>query len=236
MDTQRFRDRTEAGQLLACSLDAYAGRPDAVVLALPRGGVPVGFAVAEALHLALDIILVRKLGAPGHEELAMGAIASGGQRVVRPDVMQMLGVDDRALEDVARREMTEMQRRETLYRAGRPARPLDGAVAILIDDGLATGATMMAAVRAVRTQHPARVVVAVPVGASETCRLLEEEADQVVCLRTPASFRAVSLWYQAFPQTSDDEVIDLLERARGFGPPAGSAPARPHGQPGASGA
>ena len=224
MVMQRFTDRMQAGKLLAERLEAYANRPDALVLALPRGGVPVGFALAEALNLPLDILLVRKLGVPGHEEVAMGAIASGGGRIIRHDIVKMLGITDEAIEETTRRERAEMQRRDLLYRAGQPPPRVEGREILLVDDGLATGATMMAAVQALRTRRPARVVVAVPVGAADACRLLSDEADEVVCLRMPEPFHAVSPWYDEFPQTGDREVIDLLERAYGF-PRAGNAAA-----------
>lgn len=214
MTMQRFKNRVQAGKLLARHLDAYANRPDAIVLALPRGGVPVGFAVAQALHIPLDIMVVRKLGVPGQEELAMGAIAGDGSQIVRNEVVHMLGIPDDIIEDAARRERIELQRRDALYRSGRPQPDLAGRVVLLIDDGLATGATMMAAALAVRAQEPASLVIAVPVGAPDTCHALRAYADEVVCLQKPESFRAVSLWYDEFPQTSDREVIDLLQQAQ----------------------
>jgi predicted phosphoribosyltransferase len=234
MNVHRFKDRIHAGKLLAQQLAPRADRDDAIVLALPRGGVPVGFAVADALQLPLDVMVARKLGVPSHPELAMGAIAGGGQRVIRSDVVQALGITDEVIEDTARRELAELQRREALYRGNRPPPQLEGRTAILIDDGLATGATMMAAARTLRTRHPARIVIAVPVGAADTCRMLADEADEVVCLLTPEPFHAVSLWYDEFPQTGDDEVIDLLERARRISRHSGgrqaSPPHRPHSQ------
>lgn len=214
MTVQRFKNRVQAGKLLARHLDTYANRPDAIVLALPRGGVPVGFAVAQALHIPLDIMLVRKLGVPGQEELAMGAIAGDGRQIVRNEVVHMLGIPDDIIEDVARRERIELQRRDALYRSGRPQPDLAGRAVLLVDDGLATGATMMAAALAVRAQDPASLVIAVPVGAPDTCHALRAHADEVVCLQKPESFRAVSLWYDEFPQTSDREVIDLLQQAQ----------------------
>jgi putative phosphoribosyl transferase len=223
MTVQPFKDRVQAGKLLAQHLDHYANRPDAIVLALPRGGVPVGFAVAQALHVPLDIMVVRKLGVPWQRELAMGAIAGDGEQIVRNEVVHMLGIDDDVIEDVARHERVELQRRDTLYRSGRPQPQLDGCNVILVDDGLATGATMMAAALAVRAQHPARVIVAVPVGAPDTCKALRSHVDELICLRMPASFRAVSLWYDKFPQTSDAEVIDLLEQAQHLSQTAGAA-------------
>src|SRR5438105_11914602 len=180
-----FRDRTEAGQLLATRLTRYSNDPNLQVLALPRGGVPVAFEVAKALNAPLDVFLVRKLGTPGHEELAMGAIASGGVRVLNRDVIDNLGVSTEAIDRVAAREEQQMERREEAYRGGRPPESLDGRVAILVDDGMATGSSMRAALAAVRQRHPARVVVAVPTGAAQTCRELETEADEVVCAITP---------------------------------------------------
>lgn len=221
MNVKKFKDRIQAGKLLATRLEAYANRPDMIVLALPRGGVPVGFAVAQKLNAPLDILLVRKLGVPGHEELAMGAIASGGEPIVQANVVQMFSIPDEVIKEVTRRERIELQRRDALYRFGRPPPPLKDREVILIDDGLATGATMIAAARAVRSQHPAHLTIAVPVGAPDICNALHAEADQVDCLRTPEPFRAVSLWYEEFPQTSDDEVIDLLARSQQF-PPGGA--------------
>jgi putative phosphoribosyl transferase len=209
-----FRDRSEAGRVLARLLKPYADQPGLIVLALPRGGVPVAFEVARALHAPLDVFVVRKLGVPGHEEYAMGAIASGGVRVLNDDVVDYLGIHEDAVEDVARAEQAELQRRERLYRGDRPAPPVEGRTVILVDDGLATGSTMRAAVRALRLQSPARLVVAVPVAAEDTCVALRSEADEVVCARTPEPFRAVGLWYDDFSQTGDDEVRDLLEAAR----------------------
>jgi putative phosphoribosyl transferase len=214
MSVQPFKDRVQAGKLLAQQLDRYTDNPDVIVLALPRGGVPVGFAIAQALHVQLDIMVVRKLGVPWQRELAMGAIAGDGQQIVRNEVVHMLGIDDAVVEEVARQELIELQRRDALYRAGRPRSQLDGRSVILVDDGLATGATMMAAILAVRAQHPAHVVVAVPVGAPDTCKALRTHVDALVCLRMPQSFHAVSVWYDKFPQTADAEVIDLLEQAQ----------------------
>jgi putative phosphoribosyl transferase len=208
-----FRDRTEAGRVLAAALRPYAGRPNLLVLALPRGGVPVGFEVARALHAPLDIMLVRKLGVPGHEELAMGAIASGGIRVVSEDVVRMLGIPERVIATVAAAEEQELERRERLYRDGRPMADVWGRTVLLVDDGLATGSTMRAAAAALKAQHLERLIVAVPIGATETCELLRHEVDDVVCARTPEPFNAVGLWYQDFSQTTDDEVRDLLRRA-----------------------
>ena len=208
-----FHDRTDAGRALAKRLDGYAGRHDVVVLALPRGGVPVGFQVAEALGAPLDIFLVRKLGTPGHRELAMGAIASGGVRVVNDEVVRWLNIKPEQIEMVAREEEQELIRREAAYKAGRPPTPVKGQVVILVDDGLATGSTMKAAVQAVKQHAPNHVIVAVPVGAPETCRDLRQYADEVICASTPEPFSAVGQWYVLFDQTSDDEVRELLTRA-----------------------
>jgi predicted phosphoribosyltransferase len=179
---------------------------------LPRGGVPVAYAVAEELEVPLDIMLVRKLGVPGYEEYAMGAITSNGQRVINPDALRMLPISDQVIDAVAHREWQEIQRREKLYRGDRAALPLQGRTVILIDDGLATGSTMLAAVQAVRGEHPARIIVAVPVAAFETCEKLRAEVDDLICLHVPEDFRAVGSWYDDFAQTTDDEVIDLLQR------------------------
>ncbi len=211
---KRFHDRHEAGQVLAKALSGYAGRPDVVVLALPRGGVPVAYEVARALDAPLDVFLVRKLGVPGQEELAMGAIASGGLRVLNPSVLSVLRVPDSVIDAVADRELAELERREQAYRDGRPPLDVRGKVAILVDDGLATGSTMRAAVAALRRLGPARIVVAVPVAAAATCAELRHEVDEVVCALTPEPFYAVGLWYEDFSQTTDDEVRELLARRR----------------------
>jgi predicted phosphoribosyltransferase len=208
-----FHDRIEAGQQLAAKLMDYADRPDVLVLALPRGGVPIGFEVARALHAPLDIFLVRKLGLPGQEELAMGAIATGGVRVLNEEVVGPLHVSEGLIDQVAAREEEELKRREQMYRGERPPPDVRGRTVILVDDGLATGSTMRAAVAALRRQGPARIIVAVPVGAEETCAAFRDEADEVVCARTPEPFYAVGFWYQDFSQTSDEEVRDLLGRA-----------------------
>jgi putative phosphoribosyl transferase len=210
-----FTDRTDAGRAVAERLQKYAGRDDVVVLALPRGGVPVAYEVAVALGAPLDVFLVRKLGTPGQRELAMGAIASGGVRVINDDVVQWLHLRPEQIDAVAREEQQELERREAAYKQGRPTPPLAGRVVILVDDGLATGSTMRAAVQAVRLLQPSRVVVAVPVGARETCRELELLADEVVCVETPEPFVAVGQWYTYFDQTTDDEVQELLRRAPG---------------------
>ena len=210
----RFRDRTDAGRRLAAKLRDYAGRDDVLVLALPRGGVPVGAEVARALGAPLDVFLVRKLGVPGREELAMGAIASGGVRVMNPDVVDQLRIPPRWVDAVAAEEAEELARREVAYRDGRPAPDVRGKTVILVDDGLATGASMKAAVAALRRLGPAEVVVAVPVGAAETCQELGEMADAVVCAETPDPFYAVGSWYADFDQTTDEEVRELLASGR----------------------
>src|SRR5262249_26088737 len=209
-----YKNRSEAGQTLAAQLSHYANRDDVIVLALPRGGVPVAFEVAKALHTPLDIFVVRKLGVPGHEELAMGALASGGVRVLNEDLIDELRISDGAIEAATVREQNELDRRERAYRGTRPAPDLRGKTVVLVDDGLATGNTMRAAVEAVRAQHPARVTVAVPVAARASCEELAEVADEVVCGRTPEPFRAVGLWYDDFEQTSDEEVGALLTQAQ----------------------
>jgi predicted phosphoribosyltransferase len=215
-----FQDRRDAGRALAEKLAKYADRPDVIVLALPRGGVPVAFEVARALHAPLDVFLVRKLGLPGHEELAMGAIATGGVRVLN-EVAETLRVPKDVIEAVTAREQRELQRRERAFRGDRPPPDVRGKVVILVDDGLATGSTMRAAVAALRRQKPARIVVAVPVGAPETCAEFQDEADEAVCARTPQPFYAVGVWYNDFSQTADDEVRDLLEQAAREHAPAG---------------
>lgn len=206
-----FADRREAGSELATRLGHLANRTDVVVLALPRGGLPVAFEVAEKLDAPLDIFLVRKLGMPGHPELAMGAIASGGVRVLNEDVVSWYGISERAIEAVAREEQRELARRELAYRHGRPMSDLRNKTVILVDDGLATGSTMRAAVEAVRLHNPARVIVAVPVGAPTTCAEFAGVADEIICARTPDPFSAVGLWYREFSQTTDEEVRRLLD-------------------------
>jgi putative phosphoribosyl transferase len=212
METRRFRDRAEAGQLLAQRLREYAGRDDVIVLALPRGGVPVAYEVAKALDAPLGVFVVRKVGVPGHEELAMGALASGGVLVLDHDLVRALGLEQADVERVVNAEARELARREAAYGAFDPQQ-LEGKTVILVDDGLATGATMRAAAFAVRRLHPARVVVAVPVAAEETCDQFRDVVDEIVCDVTPNPFRAVGLWYEDFSQTSDDEVRELLARA-----------------------
>jgi predicted phosphoribosyltransferase len=211
---QPFANRRAAGLELVHLLQQYRGRGDVIVLGLPRGGVPVAHEVAAGLGAPLDIFLVRKLGVPGHRELAMGAIASGGVRVVNADVVNWYGIDATAIDDVARQEQAELERREAAYRDGRPGVDLTGKIVLLVDDGLATGSTMKAAVQAVRARGPARVIVAVPVGAPDTCREFEDIADEIVCARTPQHFAAVGLWYRDFSQTTDDEVRALLAGSR----------------------
>src|SRR5688500_18632457 len=209
-----FRDRRHAGQRLAARLRVYAGRPKLLVLALPRGGVPVAFEIARALGAPLDVFLVRKLGVPGHEELALGAIATGGTRVLNEQLIRSLDMPREWVEAIDAKEMRELERRERVYRGDRPPPDLTDRVVILVDDGLATGSTMVAAVRAVRQDNPERVVVAVPVAAPEACAALREEADEVYCLHTPAYFGSVGAWYADFRQTTDQEVTALLARAR----------------------
>ena len=209
----RFRDRRYAGRVLADKLEAYAGRGDVLVLGLPRGGVPVAFEVALALRAPLDVFLVRKLGVPGYEELAMGAIAPGGIRFIDWNTVEAVGVTKSALERVTRNEELELERRERLYRGNGGAPAIADRVVILVDDGLATGSTMRVAVTAVRQQHPARVVVGVPVGAQETCRVLATIADEVVCAWTPERLHSVGGWYDDFSQTTDAEVRELLATA-----------------------
>lgn len=215
---QRFADRREAGRILGERLEYYAGRDGVLVLALPRGGVPVAFEVARRLGAPLDVFIVRKLGVPWHSELAMGAIASGGVRVLNDELVARLDLSDAEIDRVAARELEELERRATAYRGTRPPLEVKDKTVIVVDDGLATGATMRAAVTALRRMAPARIVVAVPVGASDSCRQIEADADEVVCLMTPEPFQAVGLWFQDFPQTSDDEVRELLEEAASFGP------------------
>lgn len=207
-----FKDRTAAGRVLADKLTAYANRADVLVLALPRGGVPVAFEVAKALNAPLDIFLVRKLGVPGQEELAMGAIASGDVRVLNHEIVRSLQISDTVIDSVAAKEQQEIERRERLYRDNLPFPVVRDRIVILVDDGLATGATMRAAVMALRQQQPTRLVVAVPAASSETCRKLASEVDEIICVETPQPFYSVSLCYDNFPQTTDAEVRDLLKQ------------------------
>ena len=217
---KRFANRAEAGRMLAQQLAKYADRPDVLVLALPRGGVPIGYEVARALNAPLDIFLVRKLGIPGYEELAMGAIASGGVRVLNDQLVRALDIPDYVINAVAEWEGKELARRERVYRGDRPPPDVRGRTVILVDDGLATGSTMLAAVRALRQQQPARIVVAVPTASPDTCEFLRAEADEVICATTPEPFRAVGFWYDDFSQTTDEEVRELLARS--------AAPNRPN--------
>jgi len=210
----QFHDRRDAGRRLAAELRPYADRSDVIVLALPRGGVPVGFEIADALHAPLEVFVVRKLGLPGQEELAMGALASGGVRVLDDALIRALHVSDDDVQRVTRWEQAELERREHQYRGSRNFPDLHGKTVILVDDGLATGATMRAAVLALRKEEPRAVVVAVPVAAAETCNAFRTIADDIVCAKTPEPFIAVGLWYEDFSQTTDDEVRDLLEHAR----------------------
>jgi predicted phosphoribosyltransferase len=212
-DNLGFKNRAQAGKLLAEQLPAYAQRKDVVVLALPRGGVPVAFAVAMTLGVELDILLVRKLGMPGQEEYAMGAIGSGGVRVIQPGFPGLMGVTAQQIEAVAQREQAEIVRRERLYRGGRTPVEIAGRTVVLVDDGIATGSTMLAAVQVARQRGAGRVVVAVPVAPPDTAETMAAQVDQLVCLSTPMFFRAVSQWYREFDQTSDEEVQDLLAMA-----------------------
>ena len=210
----RFHDRADAGRYLSELLAAYAGSESAIVLALPRGGVPVGFEVAQALGIPLDVFVVRKLGVPGHEELAFGAIASGGTRVLNHDVIGYTGLTDDVIDAVSERESAELARRERAYRGERPGVELAAKTVILVDDGLATGASMRAAVAAVRAQHPSRIVVAVPAAARDTCAAVSAEVDELISPIKPRNFYAVSLWYDRFEQVSDEEVRRLLDKAK----------------------
>jgi predicted phosphoribosyltransferase len=212
--TVLFANRREAGRILASLVMKYADRDDVLVLALPRGGVPVAFEVARALNVPLDVFIVRKLGVPGHDELAMGAIATGGVRVLNEDVVISLELEPDVIDAVAAREKKELARRERLYRGARPAPDVHGRTVILVDDGVATGSTMRAAVAALRKQRPARIVVAVPVAAPETCEEFKTEVDEAICAATPRMFNGVGRWYEDFSQTTDDEVHELLTQAR----------------------
>lgn len=209
-----FRDRKAAGRVLANKLMGFAGAPDLVVLALPRGGVPVAYEVARGLGAPLDVFVVRKLGVPGHEELAMGAIASGGARVLNDDVLSALGISEHVVDIVASIEARELARRERAYRGGRPPLDVRGSTVIVVDDGLATGSTMRAAILALRARGPARIIAAAPVAAAPVCERLKADADVVVCAVIPERFQAVGIWYEDFSQTSDEEVRALLESAR----------------------
>lgn len=208
-----FQNRTHAGRVLAGMLAGYRDRDDLLVLALPRGGVPVAFEIANALHAPLDVFLVRKLGVPGQEELAMGAIATGGIRVLNHALVKYLGVPDHVIDSATAAEQAELDRREQAYRGMREAPDVRGRIVILVDDGLATGSTMRAAVAALRQQKPARIIVAVPVAAASTCQEFREEVDEIICATTPDPFYGVGQWYEDFSQTTDEEVRDLLKRA-----------------------
>ena len=218
----RFPDRSVAGQQLATALAEYANRPDVIVLALPRGGVPVAYEIAAGLKAPLDVFLVRKLGVPGHSELAMGAIAAGGVQVLSNDLIEDLGIPPSVVSQVAARERLELERRDAAFRGGRPMLDVGHRTAILVDDGLATGSTMEAAIIALRRMNPARIVVAVPVGAKDTCDRLRRLADDLVCLRTPEPFSAVGLWYDDFSQMSDAAVTRLLSAASAGGDTTGA--------------
>jgi predicted phosphoribosyltransferase len=209
-----YRDRVDAGKQLAKRLTDFAGRDDVLVLALPRGGVPVAYEVAKALHVPMDIFLVRKLGVPGHEELAMGAISTGGVRVLNDDIVSYLRIPRDVIDAVAAGELKELERREREYRGDRPEPDVRGKTVILIDDGLATGSTMRAAAAALRQQNPTRIIVAVPVSAPQTCDEYRMGVDEIICARTPEPFFGVGMWYEDFSQTTDDEVRDLLGKAR----------------------
>ncbi len=211
-----FEDRKAAGRLLARELSHIKGRENVVVLALPRGGVPVGYEVAKKLDAPLDVFIVRKLGVPGHEELAMGAIASGGVLVLNQEVIYRLNIPRQVIDEVVREERRELERREQAYRDGRPPVDVQGKTAILVDDGLATGASMKAAVQGLKTRDPARILIAVPVAAPETCESFQELVDKIICAETPEPFFGVGAWYEDFSQTSDEEVRSLLQQSRAF--------------------
>lgn len=209
----RLKNRVQAGELLAQRLSAYAGQPDVIVLALPRGGVPVGYVVAKNLKLPFDIVLVRKLGVPGRDEYAMGAIAEGGEMIVQSNVLEALNISPATVDVIVAKKLDELSQREKLYRSHRPTLEVSGKTVILVDDGLATGLTMRVAVRAIKKLRPARIVVAVPVGAMDSINLIAGQVDEVICILTPEPFHAVGLWYEDFSQTSDAEVIYLLNQA-----------------------
>jgi predicted phosphoribosyltransferase len=224
----RYQDRRHAGRVLAAALQKYAGRRDVVVLAIPRGGVPVAYEIATRLGVPLDVFVVRKLGLPGHEELAMGAIASGGVLVLNRSVVEQLAISEATLQRVIAKEQAELERRERMYRQDRPPLDVTGKICILVDDGLATGSTMRAAIAALRQRGAHEIVVAVPIAAPSTCEELESVADEVVCAATPEPFHAVGLWYADFEQTTDDEVRELLEAAarQQASPEQGDAPSQ----------
>ena len=208
-----FNDRVDAGKRLAKKLSEYANRPDVLILALPRGGVPVAFEVAKELNVKMDVFIVRKLGVPGNEELAMGAIASDNIRVLNEDVIRSFQIPERVIDEVAANELRELERREHLYRGNRPKPNISGSTVILIDDGLATGATMRAAAAAVKTKNPAKIVIAVPTAAPDTCSVFGRKVDEIICVATPEPFYGVGAWYEDFSQTTDKEVCELLDRA-----------------------
>lgn len=209
-----FKDRVDAGRKLATELSKYANRSDVLILALPRGGVPVAFEVAKELNVKMDVFIVRKLGVPGNEELAMGAIASDNIRVLNEDVVRSFQIPERVIDMVAENELRELERRERTYRGDRPNPEIHGSTVILIDDGLATGATMRAAAAALKTKNPAKIVVAVPTAAPDTCEFFGREVDEVICVSTPEPFYGVGAWYEDFSQTTDKEVCELLDKAR----------------------
>jgi len=213
-----FRNRTEAGQVLARRLQQYKNQPDVLILGLPRGGVPVAYEVARELKAPLDVFIVRKLGVPGHEELGMGAIATGGVRTLHEGIIREIGISPQTIEAVSAREQAELERRERLYRGDRPAPTIKGRTVVIVDDGLATGSTMKAAIQAVRQQDPRQVIVAVPTAPSETCEQLKESADHVVCALTPEPFFAVGGSYADFTQITDEEVRDLIASAVNISP------------------
>lgn len=209
-----YKDRVDAGKKLAKELSKYANRSDVLILALPRGGVPVAFEVAKELNVKMDVFIVRKLGVPGNEELAMGAISSDNIRVLNEDVVRSFQISERVINMVAENELRELERRERAYRGDRTKPEISGSTVILIDDGLATGATMRAAAAALKIKNPAKIVVAVPTGAPDTCELFRREVDEVICVATPEPFYGVGAWYGNFSQTTDEEVCDLLNKAR----------------------
>lgn len=211
---EKFINREQAGRILAKSLKKYANQPNVIVLALPRGGVPVAYEIARALSIPLDVFIVRKLGVPEHEEFAMGAIASGGTVLVNESIIKQLRLQQSSIDSVIQSEQDELVRREQVYRRNRPFPDLLGKTIILVDDGIATGATMQVAISALRKHKPANIIVAVPVAAYETCQSMSQLVDQLICPLQPINFFAVGLWYEDFSQTTDEEVIDLLERSR----------------------
>lgn len=209
-----YHDRFEAGRVLATKLRAYADCQDVLILALPRGGIPVAYEVAKALHAPLDVFIVRKLGVPGHEELAMGALAVGGIRVLNSEIVQALQISEQAIQAVTEREQQELKRRERLYRGERPIPDVHGKIVVLIDDGLATGATMRVATKVLRQQHPSRLIIAVPVAAPSVCESFQKEADEIICVNMPEPFYGVGYWYEHFAQMTDEEAYNLLHQAK----------------------